>query len=346
MSWFVELGGKSPNGFFNRNIEYECSDCSISTIIDNFRNARNNTDVYYCTYYYSDKEDRDNCFLYSDLYFDLDNDISSDEEYDKLKHKAKQSLCLLKQLFLLDDGDIKIYFSGNKGFHFIIPAQIFGITPDKNLNVMYKQIAVYVKGLLRNEYIDTSIYDRKRLFRMNNSINSKSGLYKVQMTESHLYDFNLDMIKEYASSPKVIKQNKIQYKSKCREALLSFYTKEQHAKMKKQASLNNNKKSFVLKEKQPLLPCAIKLLNSNAEKGYRNNTTVLIASSLLQAGYTYDESLDVLYSWNKTNIPPLPYNEIKLTLKSAKKMLESGRHYGCSSFKSMDACSNTCRIYK
>lgn len=35
---------------------------------------------------------------------------------------------------------MEIYFSGNKGFHVLIPPEVFGITNDINLNIKYKKL--------------------------------------------------------------------------------------------------------------------------------------------------------------------------------------------------------------
>ena len=73
---------------------------------------------------------------------------------------------------------LRCFFSGKKGFHIGIPAPVFGLTPSKELPSVCKALAVSLAGDL--DY-DPGIYDKTRLFRLNNTKHEGSGLYKVEL---------------------------------------------------------------------------------------------------------------------------------------------------------------------
>ena len=80
---------------------------------------------------------------------------------------------LLKQL----DVPSKVYFSGT-GFHVGIPSSAFKWKPHKNLHIKVKE------ELNRFEifnFADSSVTDKTRIIRVPNTMNSKSGLYKVEI---------------------------------------------------------------------------------------------------------------------------------------------------------------------
>jgi len=61
------------------------------------------------------------------------------------------------------------------------------------------------------------------------------------------------------------------------------------------------------------------LLENGAEEGYRNNAAFIIATWLMNKGYSQDETLVTLLDWNNKNKPPLPQKEIEKVVKSVYK---------------------------
>jgi hypothetical protein len=91
-----------------------------------------------------------------------------------------------------------VYFSGSKGFHLGIPSQLFGLEPSVDLPAKIKRIAL---AIAKEVSIDTSIYEKNRLWRVPNTINSKSGLYKIPLTYDEFATWSIDQIKEKAKTP-------------------------------------------------------------------------------------------------------------------------------------------------
>lgn len=55
------------------------------------------------------------------------------------------------------------------------------------------------------------------------------------------------------------------------------------------------------------------------EEGYRNNAAFIIATWLMNKGYTHEQTLATLLEWNQKNKPPLPEKEIEYVVKSVYK---------------------------
>ena len=338
--YWVELGGLK-NGFFSRKNFYRIGIQNFAQSYKNFIKKYNNTDVYQCVYFYDSKDDIDNSVLYGGFYLDLDGDINSNAGYDELKSDVSGAVAFFKSIGLREN-EIKIYFSGSKGFHIEIAANTLGIIPDKNLNVLYKAWALYLHNVLSIKNIDLKIYDRRRLFRIADSVNGKTGLYKKRITLDQALKYSHEEMCEYAKN--TIYNVLFETTSGINKmAAINFYNQSKKL-------LNQNRKEktvqvVIPKTKQELLPCVKVLLETGAQKGYRNNTLVLLSSAVLQSGYSLDETIQIMNSWNELNDPPMNEKEIELTTKSAYSMLLTGKKYGCTAFKELGYCiDNNCKL--
>ena len=98
-------------------------------------------------------------------------------------------------------------------------------------------------------------------------------------------------------------------------------------------------------EKQKMLPCVDHLLRTGISKGARNKTMVALASSIMQAGYDYEETTEIIEQWNEQNTPPVSSRELRTTVWSAAREIENGRGWGCSSFRDLGFCvGDECKI--
>lgn len=328
----VEYGGVQ-NNTFRRNIFGEQND---ENIINSFESDT------YCTIYKYDNENIDSCNFIAPLYLDLDID-NIEEDYNKLIRDLKILIHKLVTEFYVEQNDIQIYFSGSKGFHLIISENIFGFEPGRTLNKDLKKVAVYLKAYTLTKCIDTKIYDYKRLFRINNTINSKTGLYKVRVLYNDLINMSYDELIEYASKPKDIKADDYLYNDKASESftnLIEKLNKRDREKINIQVA-----KEYI--RKKELLPCVKYILQNGSPNGQRNNSTIALANSLFQVGYNQDEVIEIITTWNETkNEEPLPDREIRATIKSAYNNSKQNIYYGCSSFRELDVCVKGCPIYK
>ena len=177
---------------------------------------------------------------------------------------------------------------------------------------------------------------------MPNTINSKTGLYKVPLTIRQFSGFSYDELIEYAKKPR-----RIQHKWPALRLPAALYFKERVIKQyRKQKKAEKPGITYEIPEtKQELLPCIQKILEDGAVRGARNNTLIILTSCLLQSGYKLEETEEIVRQWNQLNEPPLSGHELDMTVRSAWTMLQNGRRYGCSSIKELGLCSsNTCRL--
>lgn len=334
----VELGGiikdKNNNEIFKRNFFIDNND--VGKNLNIFHKDK------YKTIYSYENTDINNCNFIAPFYLDLDID-DIENNYDKLLRDLKIIHRQLKILFHLEDEDINIYFSGSKGFHITVSYQVFGFTPSRTLNKDLKQIALYLKAYTITKCIDTQIYDYKRLFRISNTINSKTGLYKVPIEYDKLIKMTYKELIEYSNLPKILIKKESTFNKKANE---KFYELIENINKKEKAKINIKLAHEYLKKKE-LLPCVKYILQNGSACGNRNNTTIALANSLFQIGNTFEEVLNIVSEWNQAkNEEPLSESEINTTVMSAFKNSTKNVFYGCSSFKELDVCIKNCPIHK
>lgn len=330
----IEMGG-TKNGFFTRNYFIDINQLS--------QNIKNYDGDVYSTIYRYDSKDQNTANFIAPLYLDLDID-DIEHNFSKIKQDLALVLRRLKTVFYLSDKDIELYFSGSKGFHILVNHNIFGFEPSRDINKQYKKIAIELKTYTVNKTVDTKIYDNKRLFRVPNTVNHKTGLYKVPVSYEKVKSMeSYDELKAYASKPKIAKPCIYKYNHKAREAfdeLIEKIDAEEKAKINTKLA-----KEFI--QKRELLPCVQYILKNGCAKGQRNNTTVALANSLFQVGKDFDEVLEIITYWNKEkNEDPLDQAEIRTTVMSAYNNAKQNRFYGCTVFRDLDVCVKGCPIHK
>lgn len=333
--FYVEGGGSlmiDNNKVFIRNIIVE------SGKINEIRKRFNNTDCYTTAYKY-DSQDIATANLYGDFYLDLDYMLKSDTDLKIIQSDLRIALSTLHNLFNIPYEYIRVYFSGSKGFHIIVPSIVFNITPCNNLNLYFREVANYINEYTKYKTIDLKIYDRVRLLRLDNSINSKTSLYKIQL--------DLDFAKNCTYQELCNKARKPQLFINNNKPTIIKDAAKKYAEIigNMQVKINRNK----IRNSSFELPICIKnMLESEAPEGSRNNTSVTCASALLQHGKSFDETYQILLEWNDTyNNPKLSNKEIQSTVTSAQKELEFDKCYGCNAVKTLGFCVGTeCPLYK
>ena len=203
-----------------------------------------------------------------------------------------QTICreLVQRLineFNVDSQHINIYFSGSKGYHVELSTNLFGITPTpqseycKRLKWMCTQI---------DDRIDKNLYKPHMLWRMENSKNSKSNLYKIRITHDELFNLNTSMIKSLASSTRNLEN-------------LDF----------NDCLINDTLESMWLMSKddlqKPHTPyentlTTISKIPNGVPQGERNQRCFEISLSLRSQGYTLEDAKSFIIAWNNTNSPP------------------------------------------
>lgn len=138
--------------------------------IESFRSENKNVGLYTSIWLYN-SQNLDEAVRLGSLYFDIDN---SDQE---VSHKE----CLQLYKYLLNyipESAILVYFTGKKGFHIECEAISLGISPSNNLPNIFRFIATTLKDKLNLTSLDFSVYDARRMWRLQGSQHQETGLYK------------------------------------------------------------------------------------------------------------------------------------------------------------------------
>lgn len=325
----IEGGRYLPNGGFTRNEWITLND------VQAYRQRHNNVGIFTTAYIYDSKDIKE-ANLYGDMYFDFDDE----KNFENVRKDVQLTLFYLKQPFTFNIASkyARIYFSGKKGIHLIIPAIILGIEPSKFLNQYYKFLASDMKERTgMGDTLDLKIYDNRRLFRIPNSQHQDTGLYKVGLTLDELDNLSYAEIKALASTPRYLKWEIPHEISRAKSEYFSSIDKWKNRwedKFNKDKRLGTNK----LFDKPP--HCIQEMLDMGPKKGQRNNTAAALVSYYKGQNKTEQEVWDLLIEWN---IGSLTEDELKIVLRS---VFTGDYSYGCTTFESLASCSKECEIYK
>ena len=351
------MGGKGE-GFFRRNIYVDT--LNLASEIEKFRNENNNVDIYLCAYRYENQDNIEKGKLWGAPYLDFDcEDI--EDNYDSLKYQVKYVINYIESSMGIPAEELNIYFSGHKGFHITIPGMGTGIEEGAaDLNQYYKYFAEGLNYILcgkNKSYLDTGIYDRRRLFRIVNSINSKSGRYKVPVTVDQIYDYGYKEIIEWSKAPHEDKNAARIHHLRASslegfENIISYGMRYEDERNGVSKSIRRRRRLSIFRKregeeekKQEILPCTFKLLEEGAEIGTRNNSAFTLASSLFQAGYNYEETEEIIEEWNETkNAAPISSRELSQAINSAKNSYDRGMEVGCGRYRDMGLCVEQCKL--
>ena len=331
--WEVEMGGATTASdgkkYFTRKIYIRPSD------VQNIRGRFNNTDVYATVMAYEDIKKQNATNMIGQMYIDLDMSLHNEDDYQKLTRDLRLIVTYLGLNYGIAQNMLKFYFTGSKGFHIMISPIVFDIEPNDKLNQIYKEIAKELNDTTINKPVDIKIYDTKRLFRLPNSINGKSGKYKVPISYENIYNFSYQNILDYASSPKPLIS--IEKPVPIQKAIDKY-------NMHKDSIANRiAKKMFIPTDidldNLTFLPCIQKLYREGATDGNRNQSCAILSSALLQKGIDINTTMTMVQKWNaERNSPSSSENEVTTTVNSAYSFTMEGLRYGCASLKDAGLC--------
>lgn len=313
---------------FKRNIKMPTFCC-----VKYLKDLRNNVGIFKSAYKY-DIENQNEAFLYGDFYLDFDS-----TDFELVRADVLKALSYMKVVFKINiDTDCLIFFSGNKGAHITIPAEIFGVEPSKTLNEIYKTIAESLYDYTDNKTLDLRIYDKKRMFRIPNSIHEVTRLHKVNITYDEIKNETYENIKHIAENKRKIKKVNRNLNLNANKMFKTFITKAEE----KVNNYNNIRSTGTLSYEPP---CIKAILENGAQDGKRNNTVAIISSYYKATGKDMNTALDLINKWNtEKTAMPLSDHEVFRTVQS---IYSSDIQFGCSAIKNLDLCSEEyCKFKK
>lgn len=246
-------------------------------------------------------------------------------------HEAQEMLNTLVSenfpAFDIDPNTCRFYFSGAKGFHVMIPAQLFGAQPSHDIEKRFRNVAL---TLSRGIKIDASIYNKTRLFRLPNTINGKTGRYKRELYHFEALNMSISEILAQAAMP--VDRYEIETEFDVNEEVKEIYDAPLEQSRPQQNGPTGESKAKL---------CLAKLLQG-VGAGERDNVGVRIAAHLKQSGLTRKQMWLVLEEWNLNNKPALETYELE-------RILDQGLQdysYGCHDHILKQHCSKDCVLYR
>lgn len=293
-----------------------------SDIVKKTREAQDNTGIYRTAFAYN-LEDPYESYLYGNFFMDFD----SEDDVALAKEDMLYTIWFLhlKLGFGLPMESFRIYFSGMKGFHLIIPATYFGYQPSMKLDEEFKWVANEINYRSPNKTLDLGIYERRRLFRLENSIHQGSGLYKIPLHYDELVSLSTEEIEELAKSPRHINYP-VPHLSEQANKEWQYYMKDFEA-FKQMKKTKRTGAPTIIKGETP--EAVQEVIDRGPVKGLRNETLAALTSFYKNQGYEEDEILELLLEWSDGSVKE---GEIKTTMNS---ILSRDLNYSLSRFKSL-----------
>jgi hypothetical protein len=326
----IEIGVRLPSGAFTRNIFKKINDIPI------MRKKYKNRGVYVSAYCYEDAQNKsEDSLLYGHLYIDLDLTDLKDpametEAFEKIREDGVKAVSFLSAIMGIDEEMIKIYYSGQKGLHIVVPARILGLKPMKELNHVYKVIAKEIHKMSKYKTIDTGIYDNARLFSLPGVQHPETGRYKIPLSFTELRTLSFDNIKQLSRKKRRLAYKDARYNTKAYRIFQTYiedWEKEKVAQSRKSKDGYDKKLNFCP-------PCIESILK-------RNNTAAALASYFKQRGWSKTKGWTLISEWNE-EYANLPKAELETTFES----IYNGEYvYGCSTLEQLGDCQkDKCKI--
>ncbi len=245
---------------------------------------------------------------FSAPYFDVDSD----------NLEMSYTIALRLYHYLRDKYKFKVsfVFSGAKGFHIDVHEGNLSLESYPRYDAKFlKWFARKVARELKiEEFIDFKVYEKKRLWRLPKTINSKSGLFCHRIPENKIGKWSIEDILEYAKFQQdypLFYHAKVSTfgKKKLYEDLVEYKTMITKTKEKRLT----NRLSL---DKDELPPCIMSLLEKTIPEGKRNITLYTVARALNKLyNLTVDDIYNFLYNWASES--GMGNNEIYPTINSA-----------------------------
>jgi len=227
---------------------------------------------------------------------------------------------------------MKIYFSGNKGFHFMIDSRAFGAKPSERMHLHFAEMRKAIAGEMPayGETIDHQIKDGVRLWRLPNTRNAKSGLFKIQLISDEL-EGSIGEIRDLAKEQRPLWDTD-------RTGLLPMYDLSPSSEAcdlykdaieKADARQKRTLDHYAPRINSGMCDAKQRIYNSHIEQGERNNCAIILASHFRNEGKSEPTTQEMMSEWNARNSIGLAEYELANVVKSAYR--STPYDFGCSS---------------
>jgi hypothetical protein len=283
------------------------------------------------------------------LYFDLDYA----EDPAVAQKEAVKIVDFFRYDLDIDYSAMKIFFSGSKGFHLLVSNKVFGVEPSEHVTGVYKYIANYLRFKLANKTKDGStplvsidnVYSIRRMLRIPNSRHSKTDLFKIELTYDELCNLSLTEIKEKAKTPReesVYSEDEIRKSTRLNKTAAEFY-KIMFSEYTELQLISDTKRESTFSFNKEEMPVCVKDIYENGWKkdGDRNNATIQLACFFSEAGYSINETENLLVAWTRKHSTASSDYQLDIRVSSTKTVVhtvyspKSEYNFGCKFIRSL-----------
>ena len=252
------------------------------------------------------------------IILDIDRGDNSDTY---TKDKAISVVMQLAELEV-DDYNLQIYFSGS-GYHIAVPNSVFNFVPSDNIQYLVKSTMVKLFG----DLIDSSIYMRTGIYRVQHTLNKKTGLHKIPLSITELNHHTPEWIHKEAKSPR------LDYPYV--ELMGDGQLEEQI--VKKAPKIAQIRKVV---EPRDVVPCVQSMLANGPQEGSRNQTLLRIASHFYRHGIPSEYAKAAILHWNNKSL-----NENNV-IEKVEYVYNRGYKFGCQDTIMHAHCKTRCIYFK
>lgn len=265
-------------------------------------------------------EPRQDATVLGPLYFDLDDNANPE----KALTDTRGLIDLLLKKFHVEL--LSVAYSGRKGFHVTVDLPRVGIAPGDDWPLIYKYLALSLKPHFAT--LDLKVYDRARLWRVENTWNGKGERYKIPLTVDEVRLLDLEQIRQLAQQPRqlpVLDDDPVDEEAMSAQANAFL----EHAIARYHEDARLGAQSYTAREIRPLpegaiVPCIARMENAPIPSGERNRTLWVLATHWRRQGLD-DMKLSAYLEMINGSLcdPPLPEREVQAVLASVWKNQKS-----------------------
>lgn len=278
------------------------------------------------------------CGPYAD--FDADDILDSQRDVHKLISFCREELDL-------DDAEMRIWFSGKKGFHVLFSPTAFGVTPDADLTYYYKQMFGHLKAFLDMPTLDMSVYTKRRMWRIPGSRHSATGLYKIELDHDDI-TLHPDSIRELAVSPRSRLVSHEDHTARSMRAATEFLAKFAEEYEAERAAAAHAPTVLHLDAAAEGDPVCVQDIETNGLKkpGDRNKGTVVLASYYKDVGRDQATANAALTKWALGLPPEHRRSDDRYIAANTKSVVQAvyeggGYHFACNFIRSLHGPKTT-----
>ena len=248
-------------------------------------------------------------------------------DIDKQENTDEKTLDILRSVIYelesaqIGCGSFQSYFSGS-GYHLILAGSLFNFKEGNDLPYVVKQT---LKKLVPD--VDSSIYMRTGIYRLQHTINKKTNLYKIPLTRDEVMNLEVSQILEMAKSNRMnFKYHDLVGDGELEESIITDIPDVQVF----------NK----ISEPNKIVPCVQSMLKKGATEGNRHVTAMRIISHFKRHGIPSHYAKVCMLHWNNKSM-----NENKI-MEMVENVYNRNYKYGCQDTIMKHHCKTQCMYFE